>query len=77
MPVIICDLLIRWFHDFFLRIQIFSPPNLLLVISSKHTGCDSHFRNPVVFNILKEPLQVQEQTLHQQKALDLSFNLTP
>ena len=31
----------------------------------------------MIFNILKEPLQVQEQTLHQQKALDLSFNLTP
>ena len=41
------------------------------------TGCDSHFRNPVVFNILKEPLLVQKQTLHQQKVLDLSFNLAP
>ena len=39
--------------------------------------CDSHFRNPAVFNILKEPLLIQKQTLHQQKALDLSFNLTP
>jgi hypothetical protein len=28
------------------------------------------------FNILKEPLLVQKQTTHQQKALDLSFNLT-
>jgi hypothetical protein len=27
----------------------------------------------VVFNILKEPLQVQKQTIHQQKALDLSY----
>ena len=30
-----------------------------------------------VFNILKEPLLVQKQTIHQQKALDFSFNLTP
>ena len=29
------------------------------------------------FNFLKNPLLVQKQTLHQQKALDLSFNLTP
>ena len=29
------------------------------------------------FNILKEPLLVQKQTTHQQKALDLSFHLTP
>ena len=29
------------------------------------------------FNILKEPLLKQKQTIHQQKALDLSFNLTP
>ena len=33
------------------------------------TGCDSHFRNPVVFNILKE----QKQTIHQQKAFNLSY----
>ena len=32
---------------------------------------------PAFFNILKEPLLVQKQTIHQQKALDLSFNLTP
>ena len=35
-------------------------------------------KNPLVFfNILKEPLLVQNQTTPQQKALDLSFNLTP
>ena len=28
--------------------------------------------NPTNFKILKEPLLVQTQTLHQQKALDLS-----
>ena len=32
---------------------------------------------PAFFNILKEPLLVQKQTIHQQKALDPSFNLTP
>ena len=33
------------------------------------------FKNfpPAVFNILKEPLLVQKQTLHQQKALDLCY----
>ena len=30
-----------------------------------------------LFNILKEPLLVQKQMTPQQKALDLSFNLTP
>ena len=29
------------------------------------------------YNILKEPLLVQKQTLRQQKALDLSFNSAP
>ena len=41
------------------------------------TGCASHFGNPTNFTILKEPLLVHKQRLHQQKALDLSFNLTP
>ena len=44
---------------------------------NKNTRCGSHFENPTNFKILKEPLLVQKQTLHQQKALDLSFNLTP
>ena len=30
---------------------------------------------PAFFNILKEPLLVQKQTIHQRKALDLGFNL--
>ena len=35
-------------------------------------------KNPLAFsNFLKEPLLVQKQTIHQQKALDLSFNLSP
>ena len=33
--------------------------------------------SPAFFNILKELLVVHKQILHQQKALDLSFNLTP
>ena len=41
------------------------------------TGCGSHFENPSNFKILTEPLLVQKQTIHQQKALDLSFNLAP
>ena len=37
------------------------------------------FKNfpPAFFNIVKEPLLVLKQTIHQQKALDLSFNLRP
>ena len=35
-------------------------------------------KNPLAFfNILKNPLLVQKQTIPQHKALDLSFNLTP
>ena len=37
---------------------------------------DENYKNifsPAIFNILKEPLLVQIQTLHQQKALDLSY----
>ena len=30
-------------------------------------------KSQVFFNILKEPLLVQKQTIHQQKALDLSY----
>ena len=41
------------------------------------TGCGSHFENPTNFKILTEPLLVQKQTIPQQKALDLSFNLAP
>ena len=41
------------------------------------TGCGSHFENPTNFKIVKEPLLVQKQTIPQQKALDLSFNLAP
>ena len=40
---------------------------------SFHTGCASHFENPTNFKILKEPLLLQKQTLHQQKALNLSY----
>ena len=41
------------------------------------TGCNSIFRKIFKFKIWKEPMLVQKQTIHQQKALDLSFNLTP
>ena len=37
------------------------------------TGCASHFGNPTNFKILKEPLLVQKQTLHLQKAHDLGY----
>ena len=41
---------------------------------------DENYENifsPASFNILKQLLLVQKQTLHQQKGLDLSFNLVP
>ena len=41
------------------------------------TGCASHFGNPTNFIILKEPMLALKQTIHQRKALDLSFNLAP
>ena len=39
------------------------------------TGWGSHFRTPVSFNILKKPLLVLQQTIPQQKVLDLSLKL--
>ena len=48
-----------------------------LIFHIINTGCDGHFWNPVVFNILKEPLHIQKQTLHQQKALNLRFKMAP
>ena len=35
--------------------------------------CTDKTRNPTNFKILKEPLLVQKQTLHQQKSLDLCY----
>ena len=40
------------------------------------TGCNSIFRKIFEFEIWKDPMLVQKQMIHQQKALDLSFNLT-
>ena len=37
------------------------------------TGCVRQNENPTSFKILKEPLLIQRQTLHQQKALDLCY----
>ena len=48
-----------------------------LQCEQNNTGCGSHFWNPAPFNILKKPLLVLKQMIHQQKALDLNFNLTP
>ena len=41
------------------------------------TGCKSDIWKKIQANILKEPLVLLKQTIPQQKALDLSFNLTP
>ena len=41
------------------------------------TGCASHFENLTNFKIVKESWLVLKQTIHQKKALDLSFNLAP
>ena len=38
-----------------------------------HTGCNSDISKKVQVNILKEPLLVQKQRIHQKKALDISF----
>ena len=54
------------YHQFFLLLE---RQNKL----GPYTGCVRQNENPTNFKILKEPLLVQRQTLHQQKALDLSF----
>ena len=36
-------------------------------------GCVRQNENPTDFKIVKEPLLVQKQMLHQQKALDLCY----
>ena len=41
------------------------------------TGWISHIWKKVQANILREPLVLLKQTMPQQKALDLSFNLAP
>ena len=41
------------------------------------TGCNSDIWKKGQVNILKETLLVLKQMISQQKALDLSFNLTP
>ena len=41
------------------------------------TGCRSQIWKIFEFRIWKEPLLVQKQTIHQQKALDRSLNLAP
>ena len=41
------------------------------------TGCNSDKWKKVQANILKEPSVLMQQTIPQQKALDLSFNLKP
>ena len=41
------------------------------------TGCKSPNYTLFKINILKKTLLVKKQTIHQQKALDLSFNLAP
>ena len=41
------------------------------------TGCISDIWKKVQVNILKEPMLVLKQTIHQQKALDLTFNMAP
>ena len=48
-----------------------------LINAATYVQCASHFGNLTSFNILKESLLVQKQTLHQQKALDFSFKMAP
>ena len=38
-----------------------------------YTGCVRQNENPTDFKIVKEPLLVEKQTLHQQKGLDLCY----
>ena len=59
-----------------------SAPLRIIHFTMRHTVQTSTAQHKTkyflaVFNILKEPLLVQKQTIHQQKALNLIFNLTP
>ena len=49
----------------------------LVELFTPSTGCNSGKWKKVQANILKEPLVLLKQKIPQQKALDLSFNLTP
>ena len=51
--------------------------SIALFIIDNSTGCKSIFRKIFEVKIWKKPLIVKEQTIPQQKALDLSFNLAP
>jgi hypothetical protein len=53
--------------------MFFGNDIVVQTVQTCNTGCGSHFENPTNFKILKEPLLVQKQALHQQKALDLSY----
>ena len=48
-----------------------------IVLYSVCTRCNSDIWKKVQANILREPLVLLKQTITQQTALDLSFNLTP
>ena len=41
------------------------------------TGCKSRIRKMFEFKNWKEPMLVLKQTIYQQKALDLIFNMAP
>ena len=45
----------------------------IISFSNSNTRCARHFEYPTNFKILKEPLIVQKQILHPQKALDISY----
>ena len=67
------------------RFSVNSPPNSLAInqsgelniMTKNSTGCKSQFRKIFEFKNWKEPMLVLKQTIPQQKALDLSFNLAP
>ena len=53
--------------------QKYKPVSRFLTDLTSITGCVRQNENPTGFKIVKEPLLVQKQTLHQQKALDLCY----
>ena len=63
------------------RVHIFAGPSehvrTLGIFPTLHTGCISDIWKKIQANILREPLVLLKQTILQQKALDLSFNLRP
>ena len=72
----------KWVEQLLVYFYNTAVENNFLIITRNSTtiyitGCNSDIWKKVQANILKNPLVLLKQTMPQQKALDLSFNLAP